>query len=87
MAFDPSGWSPDVRPSGMKIHTYISADDLAAVNTSGYFNDVIEYVAVGDVIFIYDTTTPACSYSYVNAASSGTVDIVNGTTITNTDGD
>lgn len=87
MAFDPIGWSPDSRPTGLKVHTYISADTLADVNTSGYFNSVSASVQVGDVIWIYDTTTPALSYSYVNANSSGTVDIVNGTTVTNTDGD
>ncbi len=87
MAFDPSGWSPDTRPSGMKIHTYISTDAIATVNTSGYFNDLADIVNVRDIILVSDSSTPTSYWCIVLSNSSGVVDVSDGTVIAETDGD
>jgi hypothetical protein len=45
-------------------------------------------VKIGDIIFVYDTTTPSLVLTYVRANSAaGVVDIADGTTVsaTNTD--
>jgi hypothetical protein len=69
------------------MYLYKTADTQATVNTSGYFNDLSSVLSVGDIIFVYDTTTPSLVLTYVNANSSGVVDIVDGTTVTATDSD
>jgi hypothetical protein len=42
---------------------------------------------VGDIIFVYDTTTPSLVLTYVNAVTSTSVDIADGTTVSATDTD
>ena len=46
MAFELSGFSPDGRANGVRIHTYSSEDAIAEVNTSGYFNDLSDVLNV-----------------------------------------
>jgi len=70
------------------MYLYKTADTQATVNTSGYFNAITSMVKIGDIIFVYDTTTPSLVLTYVRANSSaGVVDIADGTTVsaTNTD--
>lgn len=69
------------------MYLYKTADTQATVNTSGYFNDLSSVLSVGDIIFVYDTTTPSLVLTYVNSNSSGVVDIVDGTTVSATDSD
>lgn len=69
------------------MYLYKTADTQATVNTAGYFNDLSSVLSVGDIIFVYDTTTPSLVLTYVNSNSSGVVDIVDGTTISATDSD
>ncbi len=69
------------------MYLYKTSDTQATVNTSGYFNDLSSVLSVGDIIFVYDTTTPSLVLTYVNSNSSGVVDIVDGTTISATDSD
>jgi hypothetical protein len=58
------------------------------MNTAAYFNAVTSLVQVGDIIFLYDATTPSLVISYVNSnTSAGVVDIADGTTISATDTD
>ena len=39
------------RGNAPSMYTYTSADAIATVNTSGYFNDLSDTLAVGDIIF------------------------------------
>lgn len=69
------------------MYLYKTADTQATVNSSGYFNSISSLLNVGDIIFVYDTTTPSLVLTYVNSNSSGVVDIADGTTVSATDTD
>lgn len=69
------------------IYTYTSADAIATVNTSGYFNDLSDTLAVGDIIFVHDSNTPTMSIVMVASNASGVVDVTDGTAIAMTDTD
>lgn len=90
MAFSKSGWATIAASKGgnaPSIYSYKSADTQATINTAGYFNELATILSVGDVIFVYDTTTPSMVITYVNANSGGTVDVADGTTVSATDTD
>ena len=70
-----------------QIWTYTSADAIATVNTSGYFNDASSLLKVGDIIYVYDSATPTMSITFVVSNASGVVDITDGLTVTATDTD
>ena len=71
-----------------QIWTYTSADSIATVNTTAYFNDASSLLKVGDIIFVYDSATPTMSITYVvSNTSAGVVDITDGLTVTATDTD
>jgi hypothetical protein len=71
------------------VHTYSTADAIADVNTTGYFNAIASILRVGDVIFCYTSSggTPAMSIVWVNSNTGTVVDVTNGTTVDATDGD
>ena len=70
------------------IYSYKTADTQATVNTAGYFNSIATLLKVGDILFIYDTTTPSLVLTYVNqVTAAGVVDIADGTTVSATDTD
>lgn len=75
------------RGNGPSMYLYKTADTQATVNTAGYFNTLANVLEVGDIIFVYDSTTPSLVITYVNANSSGVVDIADGTTVSATDTD
>lgn len=90
MAFSATGWNTVAAGkagNAPSIYTYKSADTQATINTAGYFNSLASILKVGDIIFIYDTTTPSLVLSYVNANDGTTVDIADGTTVSATDTD
>jgi hypothetical protein len=70
-----------------QIWTYASADAIATVNTSGYFNDASSLLKVGDIIYVYDSATPTMSIVFVLSNASGVVDVSDGLTVTATDTD
>jgi len=71
-----------------QLWTYKSADAIADVNTSGYFNSATTLLKVGDIIFVYDSATPTSSIVFVTSNSSaGVVDVTNGLTVTATNSD
>ena len=71
-----------------QLWTYKSADAIADVNTSGYFNSATTLLKVGDIIFVYDSATPTSSIVFVTINSSaGVVDVTNGLTVTATNSD
>jgi hypothetical protein len=69
------------------MYLYKTTDTQATVNTADYFLSLKDTLKVGDIIFIYDATTPSLVLTYVNAVSSTTVDIADGTTVSATDTD
>jgi hypothetical protein len=90
MAFSSTGWvTVCAAKSGNapSMYLYKTADTQATVNTADYFLSLKDTLKVGDIIFVYDTTTPSLVLTYVNAVSSTAVDIADGTTVSATDTD
>ena len=90
MAFSSTGWNvigAAKKGNAPSMYTYTSADAIATVNTEGYFNDLSDTLAVGDVIFVHDSATPTMSIAMVLSNASGVVDISDGTTVAMTDTD
>jgi hypothetical protein len=91
MAFSADGFSTIAASkagNSPSMYSYKTADTQATVNTVGYFNSIASLLKVGDIIFVYDSTTPSLVLTYVNAVSSaGVVDIADGTTVSATDTD
>ena len=91
MAFSRDGWQPiggqSKRGDAPGVWSYKSADGVATVNNSGYFNDVSTDVSVGDMIIVFDSNTPAMSLMVVVSNTSGVVDCSNGTSVDVTAGD
>jgi hypothetical protein len=91
MAFSSTGLTAigqSKRGNAPGLFLYKTADTQATVNTAGYFNSIANLLTVGDVIFVYDSTTPSLVLTYVNAVSgAGVVDIADGTTVSATDTD
>ena len=73
--------------AGPRIWVYSTVDPIATVNTSGYFNDASDLLAVRDVILVCDTNVPTTNWCNVLSNASGVVDISDGTAIAETDGD
>lgn len=76
----PTGTSP-------RLWIYSSADAIATVNTSGYFNSASDLLTVRDVIICVDTATPATHIVSVLSNAAGVVDVSDGLAITETDSD
>jgi hypothetical protein len=92
MAFSATGFNThgaSKAGNAPSVHTYSTADAIADVNTSGYFNTVASILKVGDVIFCYTSSggTPAMSIVWVNSNTGTVVDVTNGTTVDATDSD
>lgn len=88
MAFALSGLY-QVGPGGNspRMWIYSSADAIADVNTSGYFNNASDLLTVRDIIFVIDTATPTTHIVSVLSNASGVVDVSNGLQVTETDSD
>ena len=91
MAFSRDGWNPiggqSKKGNAPQIWSYTSTDAIATVNTSGYFNTVSDEVAVRDIIFVVDSSTPTTNIVSVLSNASGVVDVSDGTAISETDSD
>jgi len=92
MAFSATGWNcvnASKKGNAPGVYTYSTADTAATMNTAGYFNDLSDTLAVGDIIMAYTGVggTPSLVVTYVNANASGVVDIADGTAISATDTD
>lgn len=90
MAFSSAGWNvigAAKKGNAPSMYTYTSADAIADVNTAGYFNDLSDTLAVGDIIFVHDSATPTMSIVMVASNASGVVDVTDGTAISMTDTD
>jgi hypothetical protein len=71
------------------MYAYKTTDAIADVNTAGYFNDLSSILSVGDLIYCVTSTgtTAVATLVYVLSNASGVVDVTDGTTLANTDGD
>ena len=90
MAFSATGWVTVCAAkagNAPSMYLYKTADTQATVNTADYFLSVKDTLKVGDIIFVYDSTTPSLVLTYVNAVTSTSVDIADGTTVSATDTD
>ena len=90
MAFSSTGWVTVCAAkagNAPSMYLYKTADTQATVNTADYFLSLKDTLKVGDIIFIYDSTTPSLVLTYVNSVTSTSVDIADGTTVSATDTD
>ena len=90
MAFSIDGLARSSSHANSDIPTlwmYTSADAIADVNTSGYFNNASDLLTVRDIILVTDTATPTAHLCIVLSNASGVVDVSDGTVIAETDGD
>jgi hypothetical protein len=92
MAYSSTGFSTVAASkagNAPAIYAYKTTDAIAAVNTEGYFNDLSSILSVGDLIYCVTSTgtTAVATLVYVLSNASGVVDVNDGTTLANTDGD
>jgi hypothetical protein len=91
MAFSRDNFGPignvSKRGAAPVMWGYKSADAIATVNTSGYFDSVSDLVTVGDMIYCFDTATPTANLVIVLSNASGVVDVSDGTAVTVADAD
>jgi len=66
---------------------YTSADAIATVNTSGYFNSAANMLAVRDLVIVCDTNVPTTNFCTVLSNTGTVVDVSDGTAVAETDGD
>ena len=91
MAYASSGLTPiggqSKAGNAPQMWAYTSADAIATVNTSGYFNSASDLLKVGDLMYIYDSNTPTASLVIVLSNASSVVDVSDGTAISVADAD
>ena len=87
MAYSASGLTRIGGASNGDLWFYSSADAIATVRASGYFNDASNMLSVRDVIIVADTNTPTTNLVNVLSNASGVVDVSDGTAIAETDTD
>ena len=91
MAYASSGLTPiggqSKAGNAPQMWAYKSADAIATVNTSGYFNSASDLLKVGDLMYIYDSNTHTASLVIVLSNASGVLDVSDGTAITVADAD
>jgi len=91
MAYSSTGLQPiggqGKAGTAPQMWSYTSADAIAAVNTSGYFNAAADLLKVGDLMYVRDSATPTASLVIVLSNASGVVDVSDGTAISVGDAD
>ena len=91
MAYSETGLQPiggqSKAGSAPQMWSYTSADAIATVNTSGYFNNASDLMKVGDLIYVRDSSTPTATLVIVLSNASGVVDVSDGTAISVADAD
>lgn len=87
MAFNAANLTALAYGNGFTLWHYTSADAIATVNTSGYFNNAANMVAVRDLIIVVDSSTPTTNLVSVLSNTGSVVDISDGLAVTETDTD
>jgi hypothetical protein len=87
MAFSAAGLTRVGGDSNGSLWMYRSADAIATVRASGYFNNASNMLGVRDIVIVNDTNTPTAHLCIVLSNASGVVDCSDGTAIAETDTD
>ena len=87
MAYAASGLARIGGDSNGSLWMYSTTDAIAALNSSGYFNDAANMLAVRDLIIVCDTNTPTTNFVNVLSNTGSVVDVSDGTAVVETDGD
>ena len=87
MAYSASGLARIGGDSNGSLWMYTSADAIATVNTSGYFNSAANMLAVRDLVIVCDTNVPTTNFCTVLSNTGSVVDVSDGTAVPETDGD
>ena len=87
MAYSASGLTRIGGDSNGSLWRYTTTDAIATVNTSGYFNDAANMLAVRDLMIVCDTNTPTTHFVNVLSNTGSVVDVSDGTVVVETDGD
>jgi len=87
MAFSAANLTRIGGASNGDLWFYSSADAIATVRASGYFNDAANMLSVRDVIIVTDTNTPTTHLCNVLSNTGTVVDVSDGTAIAETDTD
>jgi len=87
MAYSASGLARIGGDSNGSLWMYTSADAIATVNTSGYFNNAANMLAVRDLVIVCDTNVPTTNFCTVLSNTGTVVDVSDGTAVAETDGD
>ncbi len=87
MAYAASGLARIGGDSNGSLWMYSTTDAIVAVNSSGYFNEAANMLAVRDLIIVCDTNTPTTNFVNVLSNTGSVVDVSDGTAVVETDGD
>ena len=91
MAYSVAGLQPiggqSKAGNAPQMWSYTSADAIATVNTSGYFNAAADLLKVNDLIYVVDSATPTASLVVVLSNTGTVVDVSDGTSISVADAD
>ena len=87
MAYAASGLARIGGDSNGSLWMYTTVDPIADVNTSGYFNNAANMLAVRDLIIVCDTNVPTTNFVNVLSNTGTVVDVSDGTAVVETDGD
>tara|TARA_R110002020_G_scaffold179256_5_gene372441 strand:- start:3416 stop:3679 length:264 start_codon:yes stop_codon:yes gene_type:complete len=87
MAYAASGLTRVGGDSNGSLWMYRTADAIAAVNSSGYFNSAANMLGVRDLIIVQDTNVPTTNFCTVLSNTGSVVDVSDGTAVAETDGD
>lgn len=72
MAFAMQGYDPTASGSkgAPRIHSYTTADAIATVEASGYFDSMASLVKAGDMVWVYSTSAAQGRlYRLINTAN------------------
>ena len=87
MAYAASGLTRVGGDSNGSLWMYTTADPIADINTSGYFNNAADMLSVRDLIIVRDTNAPTTNFVTVLSNTGTVVDVSDGTAVAETDGD
>ena len=88
MAFAALNLSQLAHGNNFKLWVYTSgSDNIAAINSSGYFNDAANMLGVRDLMIVIDTAAPTTHFCTVLSNTGTVVDVSDGTAVAETDSD
>lgn len=87
MAYAAGGLHRIGGASGAALWMYRTADAIATINSSGYFNDAANMLNIRDLIIVQDTNVPTTNFVTVLSNTGSVVDVSDGTAVVETDSD